>query len=333
MSFITPLVPFAERRKMKTAKPVKYLIFFCSIFLFYTFVNADSNINRSNDLYTEPYIYPVLPGSEEWENFTDVEQKRSAVNVGEEVLNMMTTEALVETVITYPFFIDIYAYNSIEEGICHLGTYFKGVDILLNRSDAVDELLSYANRKNLSSDDPKSIYVNTLVSYINPPLKRIKLHNCELNYTASHVYTPNGSEVDTIYNYTWDDFDMTQAHAELLNSVYLSAYSSATLGSGVNSAYNCHSFAWYSQLPTNKHWMPTPVRYFTDMSYTMTSSHTVGNRITYTTSTDYDHSGIIYSMSGSTPVIKSKWGVFGVFIHNYNDCPYYTTSTYIRYWH
>lgn len=312
----------------------KWFLLFSVVVILLNSINFNVNAlgNTYGELIEVPFSYSVLPGSEEWSAFNDVEEKRNAIKVDKEILDRMTTEALVETVIKYPLLVDIYAYNTIEEGISHLSDYFQGVDVLMTRSDAVDELEAYVDRKELMPGDVELIYINSLISYITPSLEEI-IFGDDLNYTNSSVTTPNGSTVPTLYNMTWADHGTTQTNAEAINNIYLSAYSSATYGGAVNPAFNCHSFAWYSQSTTNKHWMNSPSRYFTDMSYTMTSSYSVGNRITYTTSADYDHSGIIYSISGSTPYVKSKWGYYGIFIHKYNDCPYYSSATYIRYWH
>ena len=74
-----------------------------------------------------------------------------------------------------------------------------------------------------------------------------------MNYVNTYVYTPNYSPVPARYNMTWSDHEagLTMAEAEQINSMFLYIYSSATAGAAVNPSYNCHSFAWHSQLTTN----------------------------------------------------------------------------------
>ena len=75
----------------------------------------------------------------------------------------MTTEALVETVVKYPLFIDVYAYDSIIQGFQALGNYFKGVEVLLSRSDALDCLEDYASKETTRT-------VSTDISFFNADL-------------------------------------------------------------------------------------------------------------------------------------------------------------------
>ena len=240
----------------------------------------------------------------------------------------------MDTVLNYPLLIDIYAYDTIEVGIKRISSYFQGIDILEKRSTARNVLLKYIKKARAQDDDIKLIYAKTIYNYLSKKQGGL-ISDKGMNYVNTYVYTPNYSPVPARYNMTWSDHEagLTMAEAEQINSMFLYIYSSATAGAAVNPSYNCHSFAWHSQLTTNKYWIEDPTPYFTDFSYSMTNSTSAGNRITYTTSVAYDHSGIIYSNSGSTLVVKSKWGYYGVMIHNYNDCPYYSQYTTIRYWH
>ena len=96
-------------------------------------------------LSDEPYVYAVLPGTPEWEVMTPTQRQESCEVTIEEVANM-STEALVETVINYPYLVDIFAFNTINEGIEWVSMYFPGLPELLSREDAVEELQEYQTK-------------------------------------------------------------------------------------------------------------------------------------------------------------------------------------------
>ncbi|MCR4598478.1 MAG: hypothetical protein K5678_05530 [Acetatifactor sp.] len=106
-----------------------------------------ANRDQSN-MITKPYDYPIKPGTQEWIALPSVIERREACEIPQEILERMTTSALVESVITYPFFIDtIGAFNSFEEGLNWVATYFSGIDELLSRSDACVCLRDYLLRE------------------------------------------------------------------------------------------------------------------------------------------------------------------------------------------
>ena len=111
--------------------------------------DADTTDNTATVEYeiTEAYQYPIVPGTEEWKNLEDMPAKIEATHVDPEILRKMTTPALVETVVTYPLFVCVQAYETLDIGIKEVSEYFKGIDELLNRNDAREEILNYINAR------------------------------------------------------------------------------------------------------------------------------------------------------------------------------------------
>lgn len=135
------------------------------------------------------------------------------------------------------------------------------------------------------------------------------------------------------YDLTWDDWSRidpqnawTEEKAQADHDALSKSYPKATVVSGINPAYNCHSYAWYSTSPSNKYWIDDPNIYMFDGSYSRQSSASVGNKACWS---DAKHSAIVHSISGKSVTYISKWGFNGVFIHSAKDCPY-TGS--ISYW-
>ena len=127
-----------------------------------------------HNLSDEPHVYEVLPGTPEWESMTP-SQRQESCEVSVEEVESMTTAALVETVISYPYLIDIYAFDTLEQGIEWVSMYFLGLPELLSREDAIDELQKYQikMKEQISNEDNlwKIEDANTLEKYIQDYIK------------------------------------------------------------------------------------------------------------------------------------------------------------------
>lgn len=111
---------------------------------------------------TESYKYSIVPGDEAWKKMTNVIERREACFVPEYILKDMTTEALVKTVVTYPLFIDIYVFNSPNTGFEWIAQYFKGVEILSEREDALDTIKSCMQDLNVDNETEVYYYYNCI---------------------------------------------------------------------------------------------------------------------------------------------------------------------------
>ena len=103
-------------------------------------------------------------------------------------------------------------------------------------------------------------------------------------------------------------------------------------------AYNCHSYAWYSQSEQNNIWLHSPEMYFSenDKSYRSlneTNSPREGDIMVYIKDGSITHSAIIVGYTGDTSsdgrgnankyIVVSKWSHAGLYRHNGNQGPYY----------
>lgn len=113
-------------------------------------VNADSNEKKDNT----PYSFPVLPGSSEWESFTTKQEKLSVCQIPDDKLVNMTTDALLETVMNYPFIHDYMAFNSYEDACRRMSEDFNGFSELFSREDITSAILSkYSSAHVVSADE------------------------------------------------------------------------------------------------------------------------------------------------------------------------------------
>ena len=285
-------------------------------------------VTEKQDTVTDAHIYTVLPDSEEWATMTLAERRKSCY-VDEDEATKMSTAGLVETVLNYPYFVDIYAFNSIEEGIARVSRRFPPLAELLDRSDANVALQEYLNKRH--SINKKNLSVNSAEDHVSKTYGAQRLiliiekkqAVAEPN-TLVFVKTPKGTSVPVFKGRTWAEAGISQEEANVQSAVLLTRYKSAKLIYSANPQYNCHSFAWYSASPSNPYWMNNPSPYMNDESY-VSAGYTASatNKITY-----YEmhpqlgytciHSGIIQS-NGQ---VISKWGVCAAFTHDIYDCPY-----------
>ncbi len=100
-----------------------------------------------------PYEYPIVPGTQEWIELEDVVARRKVCQIPDDVLNHITTDALLETVINYPFRSDMYSFNDFQTGYEAVKNRFNGLQELERRSDCLDALLRYSQVSYSSNDD------------------------------------------------------------------------------------------------------------------------------------------------------------------------------------
>lgn len=276
---------------------------------------------------SEPHVYDVLPGTNEWNTMTPQERYLSCY-VSSAEAERMTTSALLETVLNYPYIVDICAFNTFEQGIAITAERFPPLRELLDRDDATAVINGYTSQNSVftRSDEINTQFVDALL--IKSFVENIDTYgdSAGIRYVSSSVSTPNGTSVSAKYNQTWTDIsrqylqnrDYDYAYARSLEM--LEVYPSATMIRNPSPAYNCHSYALYSQASTNLYWIDDPSAYFTDGSY-VTATAAVGNIAVYKTGNTIIHTGI-FTSAGSVWQVTSKWGFCGLFRHNVADCPY-----------
>lgn len=93
--------------------------------------------------YTDntPYTYPIEPGTGEWASYRTKAEKIAQLQIPEEKLNAMTTRALLQTVLAYPYLSDYRAYDRAYGAYQPIYDTFNGLRELMARGDFVDVLL------------------------------------------------------------------------------------------------------------------------------------------------------------------------------------------------
>ncbi len=128
---------------------------FCIFCCILTFITGCDKTEQEKFEYsiTEAYQYPVVPGMEEWKKLNSLQEKAEACQIPEDILGDMTTEALIETVVNYPLFINVFAYDNKKTGLEHVKDYFNGLQELYERDDAIEKMEIYIGEKFKDSED------------------------------------------------------------------------------------------------------------------------------------------------------------------------------------
>lgn len=299
------------------------------IVLFCTILIPASAVSLDNNRYTidTPYTYPVLPGTDEW-NSLSMDERIALSHVNEEIVEDMTTEAVLITTLQYPFIINIFAYSTVDEGIEVVKGYCAPLAELLTRDDALQKVNLYLEANN-NTEGLEYYVAESLRNNLDSSASIMPRYVIDptTGEREAQVATPNGSVVIVIRGRTWESCGVTYEQASVENEYWQNVYDIVPIRD-VDPSYNCHSYAWYSTTATNRCWMNDPSRYILDGSY-IASTNAIGNKITYNGSDGfYIHSGIV-TASG---IVTSKWGMLGLFQHAVNQCPYYVQAATINYW-
>lgn len=91
----------------------------------------------------DSYTYPIQPGSPEWANLKTGEEMYQACQIPSATLEKMCTHGLIESWLTYPLLLNVFAWVTPQRGIDEMRQNFNGLNELLNnRSDGGTKLLS-----------------------------------------------------------------------------------------------------------------------------------------------------------------------------------------------
>ncbi len=80
------------------------------------------------------YEFPITVKSEEWNELTR-DEKVKMCQIPEDILTSMSSEALLLTILDYPYIGDIVAFSTIEIGFDHICDEFNGFREFIARKD------------------------------------------------------------------------------------------------------------------------------------------------------------------------------------------------------
>lgn len=264
------------------------------------------------------YIYPVTPGTDEWSELETFSQRLAACRIPQDTLENMTSLALVNAVLDFPFLGNILIYENTEVGFENLLIQCDALRELLTRSDGPN-LLSEAYLSLTTTMQTKAsaeyetygvkiLYPLFLESIIGQAdvyngmdySHQLAIEIATASYNEgeySHLdgaieqegnsvtraistpKTPKGNAVE-YYDFSYKPlFDSSTKAAA--NEYIKSVYTIIDVISDPNPRYNCHSYAWHSTSTSNTYWINDPAIYMSDGSYSEKSSGGSGYKVFY----------------------------------------------------
>lgn len=94
------------------------------------------------------YTYPVVPGTPEWAEIQTGEEMYGVTQLPDSVLQAISTEGLVETILNYPLLLRMTAWPTYQRGVESIMELFNGFHELSRRSDGSAALLARYERMN-----------------------------------------------------------------------------------------------------------------------------------------------------------------------------------------
>lgn len=99
---------------------------------------SSPKIKSKNDAYE----YPIKPGTVEWKELRNHEEMLRVCQIPPNTLKNMSTEGLIETILNYPLFWDMTAYDNLRVGFSEVSSRFNGIPELFQRADVGEKLLA-----------------------------------------------------------------------------------------------------------------------------------------------------------------------------------------------
>lgn len=118
----------------------------------------------------EPYIYPIIPGTPEWEQLDSKDKMMTACQIPSSIVDSMSTEALALSFINHPLLsTNVISYDDYKQGFDTFIADFDAAKELLKRKDfAINLAKIYLDIPVLSIEEyqEQSFESNTIIDFI-----------------------------------------------------------------------------------------------------------------------------------------------------------------------
>jgi len=257
-------------------------------------------------------------------------------NDRDKTIESLTTEELVESII----------YNELNY-IFYFSDFTTGIEKFKANNECYSELLKRLDRFTVINEFLDYDYIDSQkLSLLLDIISNTYLDSsyyAELLNDRSNIYAPNGTNVQySIYGNNQISLNEASYYHNLVVSDFPSLINSCI--SPANDAYNSHSYAWYMQNANDNHyWISYPDSYLDDDSYYEVINVRSGDILcyyaygwhnvdgVYVNGEYISHSAIVLENNGLDVTdidtlenvnLISKWNLYGVYVHNGDECPY-----------
>ncbi|MDW7662677.1 MAG: hypothetical protein SCL54_14765 [Bacillota bacterium] len=288
--------------------------------------------------------YDISLHTTEWIKLESKEEMIKSTKLDVQKLVQLSSEELLDLVLAYPLRIDMFAYNSSQEGVDALEKQSDALKEFFTRKDAPNILLfrmKVENVKNNEDTIEKLILGRLLaseqiwtISQKKEDILRemdkanlIVVDSISSSESSTYVNTTNGTQVPVLIRGELLSYDyMIQ-----LNNETKAAYPNAIYIAPSTTKYNCHSYAWYYASSSNSYWMNYPTSYMVDGSYNQFTNVIEANSSTRLYYNNGNHSAVVYANGGPLAgphklTVTSKWGELPLMRHVAEYSPYNSTG-------
>lgn len=228
-----------------------------------------------------------------------------------ELAELVCRTDFIPTIETYAKEIMINSQNLSEESEDML----MGFKILL-RCEAVKSLV--ASSPDILSDCPylQRIYDSFTTSFQSSESRSVE----GIDYAYFGIYTTEGNKSAVLYTASRE---LTEDEKTAANKKY--DKSTRTRLYEPTAKYNCHSYAWYYTSSLNPYWLDDIPPQLGDSTCVVVPSNSISVNdivVYYDRNGFLAHSGVVASVpTDGNPIIRSKWGAAGVYVHDIADVP------------
>ncbi|QIA09535.1 hypothetical protein [Draconibacterium halophilum] len=117
---------------------------------------------------SDTYEYPIVPGTDEWADLKSLTEKVQACQIPNKKLKFISTEGLLETLLTYPLILDYGAFNMKQDGFERIKSENNGFAELYGRTDFVNAITERYKLMSLNCDKN---YYPPFISGIETPIQ------------------------------------------------------------------------------------------------------------------------------------------------------------------
>lgn len=173
-------------------------------------------------VYSE--FYDEVVESEEFRATVDRRMRGEMLQLSDDMLHAMDTDTLIDAVLNYPYFMDIYAFDNIQTGIDMIFGEFNGAQELMKRQDAPLCLLEkYENYEVLSPESQKAMNLEERGEAV------FALSNLEVILSQEFVLTNlSDAEIERLNNAAADKYsekEKCDSYGMTKNTYYKACYS------------------------------------------------------------------------------------------------------------
>ncbi|MEI2394594.1 MULTISPECIES: hypothetical protein [Paenibacillus] len=208
-------------------KSISFLSVILSVLICVSLFSIPAYANETNELHTAAaigYDYPIKPGTSSWNELIDHTKMIEVSQIPDDTLKKLTTNELIETVLNYPLLMDIYAYDTLQQGIDVVSKTFNGIQELYQREDAPNKLIEKYQQMPVAKDT-KTVTSNQIFD----------LSNMEIILRQDEIQKKlNTSEAEKLEKEVENKYLQKQAQKNIYGLTAASSYSVLAEKQGIN---------------------------------------------------------------------------------------------------